>query len=102
MSFRSQTSSALHWGIKVPDIYVAHDVQCDFPRECTRFAMPYYIFQGAHDNNTPSALVQAYYDAIEAPDKDLIWFEHSAHGPLREEPETLQKTCCEKSCMQWI
>ena len=71
--------------------------KCDFPRECTRFAMPYYIFQGAHDNNTPSALVQAYYDAIEAPDKDLIWFEHSAHGPLREEPETY-KRLCEKSC----
>ena len=60
--------------------------------------MPYYIFQGAHDNNTPSALVQAYYDAIEAPDKDLIWFEHSAHGPLREEPEIVQKTAARKGC----
>ena len=70
--------------------------KCDFPRECTRFAMPYYIFQGAHDNNTPSALVQAYYDAIEAPDKDLIWFEHSAHGPLREEPETYKRLLREK------
>ena len=49
---------------------------------------PAMVWQGAHDNNTPSALVQAYYDAIEAPDKELIWFEHSAHGPLREEPET--------------
>ena len=75
--------------------------KCDFPRECTRFAMPYYIFQGAHDNNTPSALVQAYYDAIEAPDKDLIWFEHSAHGPLREEPETYKRLLREK-LLQWI
>ena len=61
----------------------------------------YYIFQGAHDNNTPSALVQAYYDAIEAPDKDLIWFEHSAHGPLREEPETYKRLLREK-LLQWI
>ncbi len=75
--------------------------KCDFPRECTRFAMPYYIFQGAHDNNTPSALVQAYYNAIEAPDKDLIWFEHSAHGPLREEPETYKRLLREK-LLQWI
>ena len=75
--------------------------KCDFPRECTRFAMPYYIFQGAHDNNTPSALVQAYYDAIEAPDKDLIWFEHSAHGPLREEPETYKRLLREK-LLHWI
>ena len=75
-------------------------IQCDFPEECTRFEMPYYIFQGVHDNNTPSALVQAYYDAIEAPDKDLIWFEHSAHGPMREEPERYKKLLREK-LLQW-
>ena len=61
--------------------------QCDFPRQCTRFAMPYYIFQGRLDNNTPSELVDDYYRQIEAPDKDLVWFEHSAHGPLTEEPQ---------------
>lgn len=75
-------------------------IRCDFPKECTRFEMPYYIFQGVHDNNTPSALVQAYYDAIEAPDKDLVWFEHSAHGPMREEPERYKKLLREK-LLQW-
>ena len=48
--------------------------------------MPYYIFQGRRDENTPAALIQNYYDSIEAPDKDLIWFENSAHRPLSEEP----------------
>lgn len=75
-------------------------IQCDFHKECTRFEMPYYIFQGVHDNNTPSALVQAYYDAIEAPDKDLVWFENSAHGPMREEPERYKKLLREK-LLQW-
>ena len=75
-------------------------IQCDFPRECTQFEMPYYIFQGAHDNNTPSALVEDYYNAITAPDKDLIWFEHSAHGPMREEPEKYKKLLREK-LLQW-
>lgn len=75
-------------------------IRCDFHKECTRFEMPYYIFQGVHDNNTPSALVQAYYDAIEAPDKDLIWFENSAHGPMREEPERYKKLLREK-LLQW-
>ena len=74
--------------------------KCDFPKECTRFEMPYYIFQGTHDNNTPSALVQSYYDAIQAPDKDLVWFEHSAHGPMREEPEKYKKLLREK-LLQW-
>jgi len=57
----------------------------DFLRDCGTFAMPYYIFQGRHDNNTPAALVEAFFEAIEAPDKALVWFEHSAHGPISEE-----------------
>lgn len=71
-------------------------VHYDFIRDCAPFAMPYYIFQGRKDNNTPSSLVQAYYDSIIAPDKDLIWFENSAHGPLGEEPEKFKKLMREK------
>ena len=57
----------------------------DFTRDCNRFEMPYYIFQGRHDNNTPSALVEAFYEAIAAPEKALVWFEDSAHGPMASE-----------------
>jgi len=71
-------------------------VHYDFIRDCGPFQMPYYIFQGRHDNNTPSSLVQAYYDSIVAPEKDLIWFEHSAHGPLGEEPVKFKKLMREK------
>ena len=71
-------------------------VHYDFIRDCGPFAMPYYIFQGRLDQNTPSSLVQAYYDAIEAPDKALVWFEHSAHGPLGEEPEKFKALMREK------
>jgi len=59
----------------------------DFVHNCNKFEMPYYIFQGRHDNNTPSALVEAFYEAIEAPEKALVWFENSAHGPIGEERE---------------
>lgn len=60
------------------------------------YEMPYYIFQGKHDNNTPSSLVEEYYERIQAPKKDLIWFEHSAHSPLSEEPERFKKLLYEK------
>ena len=70
-------------------------VQYDF-LTCGPFKMPYYIFQGRKDNNTPSALIQEYYDAIVAPDKDLVWFENSAHGPLGEEPAKFKKLMREK------
>ncbi len=71
-------------------------VQYDFVKECNTFQMPYYIFQGRKDNNTPASLVQAFYDAIQAPDKDLVWFENSAHGPMGEEPEKFKKLMREK------
>ncbi len=71
-------------------------VHYDFVKDCGPFPMPYYIFQGRLDRNTPSALVQEFYDSIQAPDKDLIWFEHSAHGPLGEEPEKFKQLMREK------
>lgn len=71
-------------------------VQYDFLQDCGPFQMPYYIFQGRKDNNTPSSLVQDFYDSIVAPDKDLVWFENSAHGPLGEEPEKFKDLMREK------
>ena len=71
-------------------------VRYDFLRDCTNFQMPFYIFQGRKDNNTPAALIQDYYDAITAPDKDLVWFENSAHGPLGEEPDKFKGLMREK------
>ena len=59
----------------------------DFIRDCNTFEMPYFIFQGRHDNNTPSALVEAFCEAIQAPKKELVWFENSGHGPIAEERE---------------
>lgn len=76
-------------------------VRYDFLREGHTFQMPYYIFQGRMDNTTPSELIQDYYDAIQAPDKDLIWFEHSAHGPLGEEPERFKRCLREKLLPIW-
>jgi pimeloyl-ACP methyl ester carboxylesterase len=68
----------------------------DFPSQCNTFKAPYYIFQGRLDRNTPAALVQSFYDCISAPGKDLIWFEHSAHSPLSEEPERFKALLREK------
>jgi pimeloyl-ACP methyl ester carboxylesterase len=67
-----------------------HITQYDFTTQCNSFECPYYIFQGALDRNTPAALVQQFYDAIKAPDKALVWFEHSAHGPISEEPDKFE------------
>lgn len=71
-------------------------VRYDFVRDCRDFQMPYYIFQGRQDENTPASLIQEYFDAIPAPEKELVWFENSAHGPLGEEPEKFKRLLREK------
>ena len=59
-------------------------------------SVPYYILDGRLDNNTPAALVEDYFAAIDAKEKDLIWFENSGHNPLADEPEAFKKVMKEK------
>ncbi|QVK19853.1 alpha/beta hydrolase [Mycoplasmatota bacterium] len=49
--------------------------------------VPVYILHGIHDLNAPTELVEEYYQYLEAPNKELIWFEHSGHTPWRSETE---------------
>lgn len=55
--------------------------------ECVKFEIPYLIFDGKLDKNTPSDLVEDYFNKIEAPYKELIWFEESGHNPLIDEAD---------------
>lgn len=68
----------------------------NFNKTATRFEMPFYIFDGRLDQNTPSSLVEGWYDRIEAPDKDLIWFEESGHNPMNDEGEKFKQLLREK------
>ena len=49
--------------------------------------VPIYFFEGRHDINAPTDLVETYYEGLEAPKKELIWFEHSGHSPWINESE---------------
>ncbi|MDR1358256.1 MAG: alpha/beta hydrolase, partial [Coriobacteriales bacterium] len=71
-------------------------VNYDFRREAHRFAMPYFIFQGRADRNTPAALVEEYFAIVDAPVKELVWFEESAHSPLGDEPERFKRLLRER------
>jgi pimeloyl-ACP methyl ester carboxylesterase len=70
--------------------------QTDFPKTCTRFEVPYFIFDGVLDHNTPAELVEDYFNRIEAPLKELIWFERSAHNPMGDEPQRFKTLLREK------
>jgi|HubBroStandDraft_5_1064220.scaffolds.fasta_scaffold347743_1 proline iminopeptidase len=47
---------------------------------------PLLIFAGRHDFNVNSQLAADWFAKMEAPSKHFVWFEHSAHLPMTEEP----------------
>lgn len=53
-----------------------------------RIEVPIFFLSGLRDMNTPSALVQEYFDRLEAPSgKQLILFDGAAHTPFLAQPE---------------
>ena len=53
----------------------------------TKLNVPVYFFLGRHDINAPTVLVEDYDRVLDAPDKEIVWFEHSGHSPWINEPE---------------
>jgi pimeloyl-ACP methyl ester carboxylesterase len=65
-------------------------MQVDFTQTVPQVNVPIYFFAGRYDYNTPSALTEAYFNALIAPrGKELIWFEDSAHHLFFDQPEKL-------------
>ena len=62
-------------------------IVCDFMKTAPKLDVPVFITAGRHDQNTPPELAKRWFDALEAPKKEWIWFEQSAHAPIREEKE---------------
>jgi pimeloyl-ACP methyl ester carboxylesterase len=49
--------------------------------------VPIFFLLGKHDFEVPFMLAEKYFEKLEAPRKELIWFESSAHYPNIEENE---------------
>lgn len=48
--------------------------------------MPVFFFLGRHDHWVPPEVSVAYFDALAAPSKQLVWFEESGHELFVDEP----------------
>jgi pimeloyl-ACP methyl ester carboxylesterase len=59
----------------------------DLTHALTRLSSPIVMVQGRHDQVAPASSAERYAELLEAPSKQLVWFEHSAHLPHLEEPE---------------
>jgi pimeloyl-ACP methyl ester carboxylesterase len=58
----------------------------DLPRTLPRLNVPVVMLQGRHDEVAPGESAQQYASSLQAPRKQLIWFENSAHTPHLDEP----------------
>jgi pimeloyl-ACP methyl ester carboxylesterase len=61
--------------------------QVDFRQQATRLQVPIYFLIGRHDINAPTVLTEQYYAVLEAPHKEIVWFEHSGHTPWVSESD---------------
>lgn len=59
----------------------------DLTRDFIHFDTPIFFLLGRHDFMISSSQAEAYFQRINAPHKHLVYFEHSAHSPMFEEPE---------------
>ena len=54
--------------------------------ELRRVDTPVIMFLGRHDYTTPPQIAADWMERLQAPKKSVVWFEHSAHLPMVEEP----------------
>lgn len=54
--------------------------------DVTRLECPLIVFAGRHDYNVSSTLAAEWFERVEAPFKQFVWFEHSGHEIMNEEP----------------
>ena len=58
----------------------------DFRRSVPRLDVPVYLIEGAHEAPGRATLALEWFDALEAPRKELVVFDRSGHTPQRDEP----------------
>jgi len=57
--------------------------------------MPVFFFLGRNDHFVPADTSVAYFDALTAPSKQLVWFENSGHEPFADEPDKFNAAIAE-------
>lgn len=63
----------------------------DLSKQLTRFALPIYFFEGIYDYTCSYTLAKEYFTKIEAPVKGFYTFNQSAHSPMFEEPQKMNR-----------
>ena len=62
----------------------------DLIEEVPRLTVPVFLIAGRHDHTAPPELAVEFLERLDAPHKETVWFERSAHTPDLDEPERFQ------------
>jgi proline iminopeptidase len=73
-------------GNKFATPYLLPDVVALDLMKTNELAVPLILFVGRHDRTVNSEVAATWFDTVKAPGKQLVWFEHSGHMPMTEEP----------------
>ena len=65
--------------------------EIDLREDYAKLEVPVYFFLGRHDLNAPTSLVEDYAEVLDAPQKEIVWFEHSGHSPWINERDKFVK-----------
>jgi pimeloyl-ACP methyl ester carboxylesterase len=57
--------------------------------------VPVFFFLGRHDHWVPPETSVRYFDALDAPKKELVWFDDSGHAPFTDEPAKFNRMMVE-------
>lgn len=71
----------------------------DLTQKVTKLEIPAYFLHGAHDYTCAYPLAKDYFGKLDAPVKGFYTFDESAHSPMFEEPEKVQKILLEDVLM---
>lgn len=66
-------------------------LEIDLMTQVPELKVPVYFVEGRYDYEAPAVLAERYFDALKAPRKTLIWFEHSAHFVNTEEADAFNR-----------
>lgn len=66
-------------------------VATDLPNQLTELGIPVYFFEGIFDYTCSYTEAKSYFEKLKAPVKGFYRFEQSAHSPIFEEPDKVQK-----------
>ncbi len=69
--------------------------ELDLRQDATHLELPVYIVLGRHDMNNPSPIPEEYFNLLEAPRKQLVYFEDSGHGMIWQEADRFHRLMVE-------